>query len=337
MRPAKLFEPLEEKMVKCLACNHYCRIAPGKQGRCRVRENQNGFLVSLVYDRLVSAGSDPIEKKPIFHLKPGSTSFSIATMGCNFRCQFCQNSDIAQMPQGLTPEAWIMGKKIEPEDIVAQAMARGCESISYTYTEPTVFFELALGTARLAKEKGLYNIFVTNGFMSPELIDLAAPVLDAANVDLKAFNEDFYKQYCRARLGPVKESLKLMKQKGMMVEVTTLIIPGLNDDPNELEKMAGFISRELGPETPWHLSRFHPAYRLQDRAATPVKILEQACDIGVSAGLYHVYTGNVPGARENTFCRACNALVVRRQGYGVENYLVQGCCPECGHPVYGIY
>ncbi|MCG8634284.1 MAG: AmmeMemoRadiSam system radical SAM enzyme [Desulfobacterales bacterium] len=333
MKEAYLFEQLDDRRVKCLACSHYCRIDPGKTGRCKVRQNRDGTLVSLVYDRVVAASVDPIEKKPVFHFKPGSTSFSIATMGCNLKCRFCQNADIAQVGDRAPA-----GRGFTPEQIVEQALDNGCDSISYTYTEPSVFFELALDTARLAKEKGLYNIFVTNGFMSPELVEMASGVLDAANVDLKAYNEDFYRKLCNARLEPVKETLRLMKKKGILLEVTTLIIPGLNDDPGELTRMAGFIAGDLGRQTPWHLSRFHPAYKLQDRGATPVDTLETACNIGEKAGLYHVYTGNVPGARENTVCRACGDLLVKRHGYGIESFLKEkGRCPGCGVPAYGIY
>ncbi len=335
MKEACLYESLPDKAVKCLACNHYCRITSGRSGICMVRENRDGRLISLVYDRVVAASVDPIEKKPIFHLRPGSKSFSIATMGCNLKCRFCQNSDIAHPGGG---RAGLAGQALGPEDIVDQALAAGCDSIAYTYTEPSVFFELAQDTARLAKSKGLYNVFVTNGFMSPELVDAAAPVLDAANVDLKAFTEAFYKKFCGARLEPVKETLKLMKAKGILVEVTTLVIPGLNDDPAELARAAEFIAGDLGVETPWHLSRFHPAYQMLDRGATPVTTLEKACEIGAAAGLFHVYTGNVPGARENTLCHGCGALAVRRQGYTVENFLLEnGVCPECKTPVYGIY
>jgi len=339
MKEAYLYDRLTAKAVQCRACNHYCKIVPGTRGICGVKENRDGKLVSLVYDRVVAASIDPIEKKPVFHLRPGSTSFSIATMGCNLKCRFCQNSDIAHpatMGEGRRGNP--AGKKIRPEDIVNLALEKGCESISYTYTEPSVFFELALDTARLAKSKGLYNIFVTNGFMSPELVEAAAPVLDAANVDLKSFSEDFYKRFCNARLEPVKQTLKLMKAKGILVEVTTLVIPGLNDDPAELSKAAEFIARDLGPETPWHLSRFHPAYRMQDLGPTPVKTLERACDIGEKAGLFYVYTGNVPGARESTYCHACGALAIGRQGYRIENNLLEnGACPDCNTVIYGIY
>ncbi len=340
MKAAYLYDALPDKMVQCRVCSHYCKIASGRRGICRVRENRDGILVSLVYDRVVAASIDPIEKKPIFHLRPGSKSFSIATMGCNLKCRFCQNSDIAHPrdPGADRGGICLAGRQLSPEDIVTQALDNGCESIAYTYTEPSVFFELALDTARLARSKGLYNIFVTNGFMSPELVEALVPVLDAANVDLKAFTEDFYKNFCSARLEPVKETLKLMKAKGILVEVTTLVIPGLNDDPAELARAAEFIVQDLGPETPWHLSRFHPAYRMQDRGPTPVETLETACKIGETAGLFHVYTGNVPGARESTFCPACGALTVRRRGYRIENFLLEnGACPACKTAVYGIY
>lgn len=339
MKTAYLYQALDRGRVRCRACCHFCRIDPGGRGICGVRENRDGTLVSLVYDRVVAASVDPIEKKPVFHLRPGSKSFSIAAVGCNLSCRFCQNADIAQAGDSQERQRrHIPGQPFPPEDIVAQAKASGCESISYTYTEPSVFFELALDTARLAKAEGLYNIFVTNGFMSPDLLEMAADVLDAANVDLKAFNRDFYRTLCNARLEPVQETLRLMKQMGVILEVTTLVIPGLNDDPGELERMAGFIGGELGPETPWHLSRFHPAYRLTDRPATPAATLEAACAIGDAAGLWHVYTGNVSSSRENTHCHDCGRLLVARQGYGIQNFMKEaGQCPGCGAPVHGIY
>nr|NJM03061.1 AmmeMemoRadiSam system radical SAM enzyme [Desulfobacula sp.] len=331
-----IYEKLSDKAVRCGICRHACVIQEGKRGRCHVRENQDGRLLSLVYPRLIAKSIDPIEKKPIFHLKPGSFSYSIATVGCNFKCVFCQNSEIAQMP---ADSGMIQGADTAPEKIVEEALKAGCESISYTYTEPTVFFELALHTARLAKEKGLYNIFVTNGYMSPQALEMISPWLDAANVDLKAFTEEFYRTYCKARLEPVKENIRHMLDLGIFVELTTLLIPGLNDDPKELTAMAEYIARDLGPETPWHISRFHPCYRLTDRPSTPVSSLMTAFEAGQNAGLYYVYTGNAPGlASENTFCRSCKALLVKRQGYRVENRLLPGgACPECKTPVHGIY
>ena len=337
---ARLYETLSDHAVKCLACNHYCTIAPGHTGVCGVRENRDGQLFSLVYDRVVAADVDPIEKKPIFHFKPGSLSYSIAAPGCNFNCRFCQNADISQVrDRGADPfTGRLAGEAMTPEAIVAKAVEQGCQSISYTYTEPTVFFELVLDTAMLAKDAGLANIIVTNGFMSPKLLQASAAVLDAANVDLKSFSDGFYTRYCNGRLEPVKQTLKTMVDLGIMVEVTTLVIPGLNDDPNELGQMASFIAGELGPSTPWHLSRFHPAFKLNQIEPTPVETLEKVCDIAVSAGLVNVYTGNVPGARENTCCPACGQTVVKRSGYSVENLLTQtNKCPGCGSSVFGIY
>lgn len=337
---ARLYEPRSGGEVKCLACNHYCTIAPGHTGICGVRENRDGKLFSLVYDRVVAANVDPIEKKPIFHFKPGSFSYSIAAPGCNFNCRFCQNADISQIRgRGKDPfSGRLGGEEMPPETIVANAVDQGCRSISYTYTEPTVFFELVLDTAMAAKEAGLANIIVTNGFMSPKLLQASAAVLDAANVDLKSFSDKFYTRYCNGRLEPVKQTLKAMVDLGIMVEVTTLLIPGLNDDPDELGQMAAFIAGELGTSTPWHLSRFHPAFEMTRTGPTPVETLEKACDIALSAGLVHVYTGNVPGARENTLCPACGRTVVKRFGYSVENLLTQSNkCPGCGSPMFGIY
>ncbi|MBU0971826.1 MAG: AmmeMemoRadiSam system radical SAM enzyme [Proteobacteria bacterium] len=334
---ALLYDKLERNLVQCRVCNHFCKIKDGKKGICNVRENQGGMLVSLVFDQIIATSVDPIEKKPIFHFKPGSYSYSIATMGCNFNCHFCQNSDIAQMPSDT--KGVIRGKKIHPRKIVEQAVAAGCQSISYTYTEPSVFFELAYETAKVAKENHLSNIFVTNGYMSGDLISLVTPFLDAVNVDLKAFDEKFYQTYCHARLEPVKQTLRLMKKAGILVEVTTLLIPGLNDDPEELARLAAFLVNDLGCDTPWHVSRFHPSYRMTHMGPTPVAALERACEIGQKAGLAHVYTGNVPGLSfENTRCRSCDALVVKRHGYTIENYLKEnGTCPVCDVGVVGIY
>jgi pyruvate formate lyase activating enzyme len=337
MMEALLYEKLGSGRVQCRICNHFCKINPGKRGICNVRENQDGTLVSLVYDQVIAGSCDPIEKKPIFHFKPGSYSYSIATVGCNFKCQFCQNSDIAQMPSDR--QGMIQGKKIRPETIVEQALASGCQSIAYTYTEPSVYFELAYETAKLARENNLANIFVTNGYMSADLVQLMAPFLDAANVDLKAFDDKFYQTYCRARLEPVKQTLGLMKKAGILVEVTTLLIPGLNDDPKNLTNLVRFIANDLGCDTPWHISRFHPSYKMTDIGATPISSLERAYKIGKKEGLHHVYTGNVPGlASENTHCHGCGTLVVKRVGYTIENYLKEnGTCPECDTRVVGIY
>ncbi len=333
---AYLYEKLENRKVRCILCAHTCVIKPGKRGICGVRQNEEGLLKTLVYDRLVAQHVDPIEKKPLFHLCPGSRSYSIATVGCNFRCCFCQNADIAQMPndrQGAIP-----GTTCSPEAVVADALRHNCRSIAYTYTEPTVYFEFAYETARLARAKGLKNVFVTNGYMSREALEMVAPYLDAANVDLKAYTDDFYKTRCSAKLAPVKETLRRMKALNVLVEVTTLIVPGLNDESEALHNLATFIVEGLGPETPWHISRFHPTYKLIDRPPTPVQTLTMACEIGKKAGLHYVYMGNVPGrGGENTHCHQCGALLIERLGFSVHRNIIQNDqCPECKTPVYGV-
>jgi len=290
---AYLWDLLEDNKVKCNLCSHRCVIKDGRRGICAVRENRGGILETLVYGNLVARHVDPIEKKPLFHFLPATLSYSIATVGCNFRCRFCQNADIAQMP--ADQQGTIMGSSNTPREVFEAAEQGGCKSISYTYTEPTVFFEFAYETARLAHEGGLRNIFVTNGYMTAEALEMISPYLDAANVDLKAFSDKYYQELCGARIKPVRATLKLMKTLGIFVEVTTLIVPGLNDEPAELRELAAFIVEDLGPETPWHISRFHPTYKLTDRPATPVATLTAARQIGLNAGLRYVYTGNVHG------------------------------------------
>ncbi len=333
---AYLYEKMENHSVKCGLCGHGCVIKNGSRGICQVRENWDGILCSLVFGKLIARHIDPIEKKPLFHMMPGSLSYSIATVGCNFRCRFCQNADIAQMP--ANQGGIIMGNPATPEDVVSDALRRGCQSISYTYTEPTVYFEFAYETAKLAREKGIKNVFVSNGYMSGACIEMIAPYLDGANIDLKAYSKDFYKTYCGAKLEPVKESLKLMKSKGILVEVTTLLIPGLNDDPAELEALSEFLAKEMGAETPWHISRFHPTYQLTDRPPTPLESLMKAREIGIKAGLHYVYMGNVPGrGEENTLCHKCGNMLIERQGFSViQNRVHRGACPDCGTAVYGI-
>ncbi len=333
---AYLYERLEDKKVRCNLCNHRCLIKEGKRGICSVRENQDGSLKTLVYGRLIARHVDPIEKKPVYHILPGSLSYSIATVGCNFKCRFCQNADIAQFP--AEHKGRIVGDLYSPEDVVSAAERAHCRSIAYTYTEPTVFFEFAYDTAKLAHEKGILNIFVTNGYMTSEAVHMIQPYLDAANVDLKAFNDDFYKEQCSARRNHVMETLKVMKSLGIFVEVTTLLIPGLNDDKGELQELASFIAQSLGPETPWHISRFYPTYKLTDRPPTPAKSIHQARRIGLEAGLRYVYSGNLPGDEgENTICYSCGHLLIERWGYHIaRNVITDGKCPKCGATIDGI-
>ena len=333
---AYLYETLKDKKVRCVLCNHRCIIKDGRRGICGVRENKDGTLLTLVYGSLIARNIDPIEKKPLFHLLPGSLSYSIATVGCNFRCLFCQNADIAQMPSDY--RGMITGDSSTPEDVVNTAVKEKCKSIAYTYTEPTVFFEFAHDTAKLANKKELYNVFVTNGYMTAEAIEMISPYLDAANVDLKAFNDDFYKKYCSAKLEHVTNTLQTMKHRGIFLEITTLLIPGLNDDKDELKDLASFIAKSLGPETPWHISRFHPTYKLTNRPPTPVKTLVMAREIGINAGLRYVYTGNVSGENgEKTFCYHCKRLLIDRWGYTIgKNLIENGRCPHCGVIIEGV-
>ena len=336
VREALLYEKQGDDRVRCCLCAHRCRIEPGARGICGVRENRTGTLHSLVYGLLIAENVDPIEKKPLFHCLPGSLSFSIAAAGCNLRCSFCQNHEISQMPR---EEGRIVGRGRTPEEIVAAALASGSRSIAYTYTEPTVYFEFAYDTAVIAKARGLKNVFVTNGYMSPEMLREVAPFLDAANVDLKAFRDDFYREQCGGRLEPVLENLRLMKELGIWVEVTTLLIPGLNDSDQELRGLAEFICT-LGAETPWHISRFYPRYRMTGKGPTPAAAIHRAAGIGKAAGLKYVYSGNLPGdTGENTACAACGRLLVGRCGFAVEKLdLATGStCPHCGVPLDGIF
>ncbi|MBW2613635.1 MAG: AmmeMemoRadiSam system radical SAM enzyme [Deltaproteobacteria bacterium] len=333
---AYLFEKLAEDDVRCVLCSHRCSIKPGKRGLCHVRENREGVLHTNVYGKVIARHVDPIEKKPLFHIYPGSLSYSIATVGCNFRCRFCQNADIAQMP--FEHDGRVTGDPATPEEVVRAAAADNCRTIAYTYTEPTVYFEFAYDTAKLAREAGLLNVFVSNGYMTAETLTMIGPYLDAANVDLKAFDDAFYKSYCGARLEPVKETLILMKSLGVFLEVTTLIIPGLNDGRQELESLAAFLAESVGPETPWHISRFHPTYKMTDRPPTPLQTLLKARKIGLDAGLRYVYTGNVPGeTSESTFCYHCGKKVIDRWGFSIRKYAIEhGKCPDCGEKIDGI-
>lgn len=335
MREARLYERATGETVRCRLCAHHCTIKPSRRGACHVRENREGTLYSLVYERLISQAIDPIEKKPLFHFHPGSTALSVATAGCNLRCSFCQNAEISQLPRDI---GRIPGREIPAAAVVEAARHHRCRSIAYTYTEPTISYEYVYDISVLAHEAGVANVLVTNGFMSPEMLTEYGPYLDAANVDLKAFRDEFYRNLCGARLQPVLDSLRLMKKQGVWLEVTTLLIPGRNDDPAELRDLAGFIVRELGAGTPWHVSRFHPTYRLLDAPPTPAATLQRACDIGREAGLRYVYVGNLPGlGGENTLCPQCGQTVIERFGFRITaRHLRDGRCAHCGTPVGGV-
>jgi len=331
---ALLYDELEDQQVQCNLCAHRCQIREGKYGICRVRENHEGKLYTQVYGNLISQNIDPIEKKPLYHFFPGTRAFSIATPGCNFRCEWCQNWQISQMPRKMNmPER----ARVMPEKVVEMALQSNCKSIAYTYSEPTIFFEYSLDTAKLAKEAGLENLYVTNGFMTHEMLEMIEPYLDAANVDIKAFRDKPYRQLMGGRLEPVLDSCRLMKKMGIWLEITTLIVPDVNDDPEELEELATFIFEDLGPDTPWHLSRFFPQYKMKDRAPTKEKLLYQTKEMGHSIGLNYIYVGNVIGDND-TYCKNCGQKLISRIGYttllvGLDS---DSRCANCGILLDGV-
>ena len=335
MHEALLYSKIDNDSIRCDLCAHRCLIPEGRRGLCGVRENRKGTLYSLVYGKAIATHVDPIEKKPLFNFLPGSLAFSVATAGCNMTCLHCQNADISQAPRET---GRIMGEQITPEELVEAALQGGCRSIAYTYTEPTIFFEYALDTARLARGQGVKNIFVTNGYMTEEALEMINPVLDAANVDLKSFNDDFYRKICGARLQPVLETIKRMHEQGIWLEVTTLIIPGHNDSDEELEAIGRFLSG-ISPDIPWHVSAFYPTYLLTSAPPTPAATLRRARKIGQAAGLRYVYTGNIPGDDgENTYCPNCGKIIIERTGYRVGAINIRdGNCAFCSTPVAGVW
>jgi pyruvate formate lyase activating enzyme len=334
MREARFCRPGEEGRMECLLCPHRCVIAAGKRGICGVRENREGCLYSLVYGKLIAANLDPIEKKPLFHFLPGAPIYSVATLGCNLSCRHCQNADISQVPADRVIGG---GRPASPEEVVEAAVRAGSRAIAYTYTEPTIFYEYAFDIGRLAKEKGMKNVFVTNGYIEEEPQRELSGILDAANVDLKSFSDDFYRKICGGRLEPVLEAITRYREMDVWIEITTLLIPGLNDSEEELRSIARFIAG-LGIEIPWHVSRYHPTYRMTDRPGTPEESLERAARIGVEEGLLYVYRGNVPGGPgEDTDCPGCGRPVIRRTGFRITGYdLQEGRCSSCGTTVHGV-
>lgn len=330
MKEAYIYKKLPKEKVQCQTCSHYCVIEDGGRGICGVRENKAGKLYSLVYGKPCAVNIDPIEKKPFFHFLPGTKSLSVSTVGCNFSCKNCQNWTISQGPKIFGK---IEGEDTSPKKLVEMAKNYKLPSISYTYTEPTVFLEYALDTMKLAKKEGLKNNWVTNGFLSKEIFELISPYLDAANVDLKSFSDDFYKKICGARLQPVLDTLKRMKNQKIWVEITTLVIPTLNDSEKTFKEIANFIKNELGPETPWHITQFCGAisWQLQHLPDTPLPFLEKGRQIGIETGLKYVYSGNIPGVdSEDTFCPKCQTKMIDRTGYLIERLDKNGRCSKCG-------
>jgi len=334
MKEAMFYKKLEKLTVQCFLCAHECLISEGKRGICGVRENREGTLYSLVYGKVIAMNVDPVEKKPLFHFYPASTSFSVSTVGCNFRCKHCQNYEIAQYPKMRDD---IPGERVTPEQIVDAAERSACKSISYTYTEPTIFMEFAYDCARLAHERGVKNVFVSNGFTGTEATRSMAPYLDANNIDLKG-DDEFYRKICGARLQPVLDTIKLMKELGVWVEITTLIIPSYNDSEKVINGIIDFIL-SVDPAIPWHVSQFYPTYQLVDQPRTPISTLRWARDLGMKRGIKYVYTGNIPGeGGESTYCPKCGSLLIERMGYRIsQNKLKEGGCLTCGTKIEGIW
>lgn len=327
------YEKLSSGSVRCSLCSHRCRISPDRFGICGVRKNIDGTLHTFTYGDPVALHVDPIEKKPLYHFLPGTNSYSLAAAGCNFKCSFCQNWQLSQISKAYTDTA---RDEVKPEEVAEEAIRNECLSISYTYTEPTIFFEYAHDIAKCAKEKGIYNIFVTNGYMTKDALENIRPYLDAANVDLKGFTDRFYKKFCGARLKPVLESITTMKQLGIWVELTTLLIPGQNDSAKELKRIAEFI-KSIGTEVPWHVSRFHPDYKYLTSEPTPLETLKKAYDIGKSTGLRYVYMGNVSEGN-NTYCYNCGHLLVERAVFNVtQNNIKDSKCLQCGALIDGVF
>jgi pyruvate formate lyase activating enzyme len=357
MKECLLYEQKDNNLVKCKACSHYCIIADGKRGICGVRKNIKGELFSLVYGKALGLAIDPVEKKPLFHFLPGKEVLSFGTVGCNFRCTFCQNSDMSQAPKENSDknekdnnddidEYEVTGKEILPKHIIEHAKENNITMIAYTYNEPAVFIEYALETAKLAKKNGIKNIYVTNGYESEEALELMKPYIDAVNIDLKSFSEKFYNKLCGAKLQPVLDTIKRVHEAGIWMEITTLVIPGENDSKEELEKIAKFITSleknkndVKGTSIPWHISRFFPMYKMKNTEITPESKLKEAFEIGKKAGLKYVYVGNIIlEGKENTYCPICNNIAIERSRYQLGNINIkEGRCIKCERKIPGIF
>lgn len=331
---AKFYQKLDEKTVQCQLCSRKCTLTNGVRSFCRAREPKDGKLYSLVYGKACAVHIDPMEKKPLFHFLPGTPIFSIATAGCNYRCKFCQNWQISQFPPEET-----LNQELPPEEVVNQAIRNNCPSIAYTYTEPSIFYEYMLDTARIAKIRGLRNMYHSNGSLNHQAVSEVSLYLDAANIDLKAFTQEYYSEVCAGYLDTVLETLKILKKNKVWLEITTLVVPGLNDGLDKIKQMCLWIKENLGPDVPLHLSRFMPQYKLISLNSTPTETLEKAREIAQSAGLNFVYIGNVPGhPGENTYCPVCKRALIQRRGFSViSNDLVNGKCKSCGREIPGVW
>jgi len=337
---SKLYKKLKEGSVQCLTCANYCLLKEGEIGKCGLRKNRLAKLYFLPGRTIATEHLDPIEKKPLFHFLPGSLALSLGGWGCNFNCYFCQNWELSQAPQGCTTQGlkkFPWGDKLNENFIVNYCLKNNIPSIAYTYNEPTVYLDAYLGLLKKAKSQGIKNIWVTNGYLSNESFTALKPYINAANIDLKGYTESFYTDIVGAHLSIVKENIKKFVEAGIWTEITTLVIPGLNDTSEELSQIAAFIA-SINVDIPWHLSAFFPAYKLSSLKTTPVKTLQKAYAIGIKAGLHYVYTGNLTPALslENTFCPQCHFKLIERKGYSIlSNNLLNGHCPNCGYKIAG--
>ncbi len=322
----------KEKTVQCQLCPHFCTLKEGERGRCRVRENKKGKLISLVYGKPCSLSLDPIEKKPLYHFLPGELALSIATVGCNLRCLHCQNWEISQSSD-------ISSIEISPKKVIEEVKKNDVKIISYTYTEPTIFYEYMLNIAKLAKKSGIKNTIVSNGFINPEPLKKLCKYIDGANIDLKSINNEFYKNICKARVKPVLESLKILKEKEVWIEITNLLIPTLNDKKKNIKSLVLWIKKNLGTHVPLHFTAFYPSYKLLNLPATPLKTLKEAKDIATKAGMKYVYIGNISDEEgSSTFCPKCDSILIKRKLFSAtENNLKEGKCPKCNEKIEGVW
>lgn len=334
-KEALFYKKLDAKTIQCNLCPRNCVLSDGVKGFCRARAPKDGKHYSLVYANPTAVHVDPIEKKPLFHFLPATNAFSIATAGCNLRCKFCQNWQISQSSPEETTNYYL-----PPEDVVKKSIEYQCSTIAYTYTEPSIFYEYMLDTAKIAQIHGIKNIYHSNGSLNPEPAEQISFYLDGANIDLKGFNQDFYGEVCQGYLDTVLNTLKILRKNGVWVEITNLIIPNLNDDLGEIKEMAIWIRDNLGPDTPIHFSRFHPQYKLMNLNSTPVSTLEKAREVSMDVGLNYIYIGNVPGhIAESTYCPKCKKPVIRRVGYSIleVNLDNQGRSKCCNYPIAGVW
>jgi len=330
-KEAKFWKNIGDNKVQCSLCSHKCKINNNKLGICNVRKNEDGKLYTLIYGSCSSIAADPIEKKPLYHFYPGSSAFSLGTIGCNFKCLHCQNYNIST----ATIDDFPYIQEMTPERVVELSKQYNCSGVAYTYNEPTIWYEFTFDSARYAKKNGLYTVYVTNGYISEDPLKEISPFLDAMNVDVKAFDEDFYKKICKARLEPVLRTCLLAKELNIHLEVTYLIIPGYNDSSEEIQGFCKWVVNEIGSDTPVHFSRFHPDYKMRDVPRTPMSTMLRAYDIAKQTGVLYRYLGNVPvGDYENTYCPQCGSVCIERRGFYVNlSGLEQGKCKRCGFPL----